>query len=68
MLYKSTFLSDDEVNVFFQTNSIGGVTSVYIVKFLVIYNPEAHRQEYHVLYTSEKILASGMHFRKGVVQ
>lgn len=68
MLHKDTFRSDEELNVFFRLNSIGGETQVYIVKFMVIYNPEIRAQEYHVLYTSEKILASGMHFRKGVVQ
>ena len=68
MLYKDTFRSDEELNIFFRLHSIGGETQVFIVKFMVIYNPDIRAQEYHVLFTSEKILASGQHFRKGVTQ
>lgn len=66
MLFKDTFYSDDELNIFLRLNSTDGVTNVYIVKFIVTCSPDGKNREYHVLYTSEKILASGMHMRLGV--
>lgn len=66
MLNKLTFLSDNELNAFFSNNTKNGESTVYIVKFIILYNAAKTRQEYHLIYSDHFTMKAGQHLRKGV--
>jgi len=68
MIHKRTFASDNDLNQFFQENSINGESTVYIIKVIIVYNPVEHCQEQHLFYSEKSVMKAGQHLRKGVPQ
>lgn len=69
MLNKATFLSDDDLNVFFSSNcDKTGKSNFYLVKFIVSFNPFERRSEIHIIYSTDPTLKGGEHMRKGVIE
>jgi len=68
MLNKATFHNDDELNQFFRENiDKSGKSTFFLVKFVVSYNPFERKREYHVVYSTDGIMAGTEHLRQNGV-
>jgi len=65
MLNAQTFFSDEELNQFFKSHTIGNNPTIYIIKLIILYNPVSNRQEQHLIYSDNQLMRSGQHMRKG---
>lgn len=65
MLNKRTFLTDKELNLFFDTFTKNGESTIYIVKLIILHNPAKNRQEFHLIYSDHFTMKAGQHLRKG---
>lgn len=64
MLQKAMFLTDAELNQFFETMVDKSGNSIFhMVKFVVSYNPFSKRQEYHLIYSLDAKFRNGMHLQ-----
>lgn len=66
MLNKATFLSDEALNAFFKRNSVGGQSTIYLIKIIILYSQVSKQLEYHIIYSDNHMMKSGQHQRVGV--
>jgi hypothetical protein len=62
MLQKHTFFSDEDLNKYFASQ----LYDVFLVKFVVTFNPFTQVREYHVIASTDEKMRQGMHQRRVV--